>query len=376
MNYYVYVILNPLKPSKIELDNICLLYEPFYIGKGKGQRIKAHLYPNSLKLRSRKNNTIKSIKNKGLDPIFIKLSENLSESNSLQLEKYLVTKIGRLDLKTGPLTNLTDGGDGASNLILEKTRKIVYQFDLNGFFIKKYKSITEAANLNNLKTSCISSCCLGKARTHGGFYWSFKMENNFIENKKSNKVIQFDLKGNKLNTFINSKTTSESLNIDRNKINNCCSGNLYKVDKFYFRYENNIFPYQEKVLYTRKIIQILNGKEIIFDSVNNACKSINISLTRLIERCKYDKLYDNLEVYYLDEYLDGFRKNKMVKGNGERKIYKIQKNTIIDTFDSITDLCKIHKMSRSHIYKFINKKEKNGYLYVDHYYLLKNNLTS
>jgi hypothetical protein len=332
------------------------------------------MYPTSLKFKSYKNSIIKSIIKKESNPIFIKIYDNLIEEDSLKLEKYLVNKIGRFDKKKGPLTNLTDGGDGTSNLIIEKTRKVVYQFDKNGNFLNKYNSITEAAELNNLYIPNISSCCLGKSRTHGGYFWSFKMDNDFIENKKSNKVIQFDLNGNIVNKFRDSKVASKILNLERSKINNCCSGNLYKVDKFYFRYENNIFPYQEKLLYKRKVVQILNGKEVIFESVKDACKYINISLTRLIDRCKSDKLYDDLEIYYLDEYLKGIRKTKSIKGNGERKIYKLKDNIIIDTFNSITDLCKSQKIGRSYIYKFINKKEKNGFMYIDHDYLIKNNI--
>ena len=48
-NYYLYVLLDPEKKGKFLYENlnVCFLYEPFYIGKGKNNRIKHHFYPSS-----------------------------------------------------------------------------------------------------------------------------------------------------------------------------------------------------------------------------------------------------------------------------------------------------------------------------------------
>lgn len=69
---------------------------PYYIGKGKGYRINV------------KNRTI---------PIppkerRIKLSENLTEEEAFNLEMELIAKYGRIDLGTGVLRNMNDGGPG------------------------------------------------------------------------------------------------------------------------------------------------------------------------------------------------------------------------------------------------------------------------
>lgn len=42
----------------------------------------------------------------------MKSFKNLDNSESLNLEKVIISKIGRRDRKLGPLVNLTDGGDG------------------------------------------------------------------------------------------------------------------------------------------------------------------------------------------------------------------------------------------------------------------------
>ena len=72
---------------------------PYYIGKGKGNRAytkhKRNLLPQD---RS----------------CIVILQENLSESDAYTLEVELIKTYGRIDLGSGPLRNLTDGGEGAS----------------------------------------------------------------------------------------------------------------------------------------------------------------------------------------------------------------------------------------------------------------------
>lgn len=86
--------------------------EPFYIGKGKGYRIKDHMarakrgvdYPLYRKIRK-------------LDYEYDALMffENIDEDTAFYAEKHLIKKYGRRTKKeNGTLLNITDGGDGAS----------------------------------------------------------------------------------------------------------------------------------------------------------------------------------------------------------------------------------------------------------------------
>jgi hypothetical protein len=62
--------------------------------------------------------------NKFFIPTCIKIKENLSEKKAFKLETELIKLIGRIDLKTGPLCNFTNGGEGTSGVIVsEETRK-------------------------------------------------------------------------------------------------------------------------------------------------------------------------------------------------------------------------------------------------------------
>ena len=56
----------------------------------------------------------------------------------------------------------------------EKCKKPIIQYDLNGNFIKEWKSSTDAAHELNLNNVSITMCCNNKLKTSGGFIWSKK----------------------------------------------------------------------------------------------------------------------------------------------------------------------------------------------------------
>lgn len=48
----------------------------------------------------------------------------------------------------------------------------VLQYSLDGKFVRKWESITEA-KYKGFDKACISKCCNGQRKTHGGFIWRF-----------------------------------------------------------------------------------------------------------------------------------------------------------------------------------------------------------
>lgn len=80
--------------------------EIFYVGQG--------CVKNRNKSKHNRNNFWHNIVNKHgfVDEV---ISENLSKVQANNLERFLISKIGRFDLGRGPLANMTDGGDGLYN---------------------------------------------------------------------------------------------------------------------------------------------------------------------------------------------------------------------------------------------------------------------
>lgn len=114
MNFYVYVYLDPRKPGTYTYDTLQFNYEPFYVGKGHGNRATRHLRPSFLAKEDNphKCHIINKIQSEGKEPIIMKVLEGVSELVSLNEEVRIINIIGRRVDGHGPLTNLTLGGNG------------------------------------------------------------------------------------------------------------------------------------------------------------------------------------------------------------------------------------------------------------------------
>lgn len=87
--YYVYAYLNPLRPCRIEFGSVCFLFEPFYIGKGKNNRMFDHIKearPTRKYKNSHKLNTIRKIQEHGQQPYILVIEKDLSEPDALATE--------------------------------------------------------------------------------------------------------------------------------------------------------------------------------------------------------------------------------------------------------------------------------------------------
>lgn len=127
--YYVYAYLDPRKIG-FSSDSFCFDFEPFYIGYGSKNRYLSHLLAvvqNNTKRVSLKTNKIKSLLSQGIEPIIIKIAENLSKQDAIDIEKHLISKIGTIldvpGLPRGCLTNAAPGGHGGSFHASEEFKK-------------------------------------------------------------------------------------------------------------------------------------------------------------------------------------------------------------------------------------------------------------
>jgi hypothetical protein len=118
---YIYAYLDPRKPGNFKFGNYIFEFEPFYIGKGKTTTVYNRMFRHLEFVKNRgidltnnqyKFNLIKQILDENLEPIIVKVEENLTEENAFNLEKLLIEIIGtRINIK-GSLVNISSGGDG------------------------------------------------------------------------------------------------------------------------------------------------------------------------------------------------------------------------------------------------------------------------
>lgn len=104
--------------------------------------------------------------------------KNITEAaNAVKISKSIIIQELNKEIKT-----LSGGFYWSKTNELKETKnypntgksKEVYQYDLNGKFINKYKSTGEAARSLGLKSnSHIGECCRGKIKTYKGFIWRY-----------------------------------------------------------------------------------------------------------------------------------------------------------------------------------------------------------
>lgn len=118
--------------------------EPFYVGKGRGDRLNDHLkYPHRGENRH-KSNIIRKCAAAGIEIQTRKLREGLSEEVAYQAEIEEIARIGRRP--HGPLVNRTDGGEGFRGLSRTEQHRSAISQALKG---RRKEGIALAAAIQN-----------------------------------------------------------------------------------------------------------------------------------------------------------------------------------------------------------------------------------
>jgi len=115
--FYIYILCDPRKPGQHVYGDISLAFEPFYVGKGHGARAWNHtcvVKRGGKSANPHKDRIIAKLLKQRLSPVVEILKEDLAEDAAFELEKLLISTIGRVNLKLGPLSNMSEGGEGNS----------------------------------------------------------------------------------------------------------------------------------------------------------------------------------------------------------------------------------------------------------------------
>lgn len=125
-DFYAYIYLDTRHPVEYEGQYRYVLpsgkvvnfsHRPMYAGKGTGDRMYAHLYETAGQGKNKyKHGILNKLKELGIEPKIIFTDYLVDEATAFAFEIDLIAGIGRYDLKLGPLTNMTDGGDGSPHL--------------------------------------------------------------------------------------------------------------------------------------------------------------------------------------------------------------------------------------------------------------------
>jgi hypothetical protein len=217
--------------------------KPFYIGIGKKDDFKR------AKTNCDRNKFWYNIVNKyGFE---YKITHfDLCYEEACSIEKYLILFYGRRDKSSGCLCNLTDGGEGASNISEENRIKRTIRFSgsNNPNYGKKMSNEQKSKISNTLKLKNIKPP-----------NWHYTEKSAKIRDKISKKLI-----------------------------GNIASKNKRELLSKYNKGENNFFCKINEDIAKNIKIMLVNGL-----SVKEISKSINVSI-KIIQHIKYNKTWKHI----------------------------------------------------------------------------------
>ncbi|MDA0778791.1 MAG: GIY-YIG nuclease family protein [Bacteroidetes bacterium] len=276
--FYVYALLDPRKPGTFRYEDLEFDYEPFYIGKGSGQRIQRHYSRCEVEGKTRKNNKIIKLKNQGLKYNYIILKEKISENKAFQLEIELIKSIGRLDLNTGPLTNADDGGIG--------TKGRVVSFELRDKISNKLKGKFKGRQLDLDWKKKIS--------LNSASFWSGKhLPKDSVEktasknrNNKSNKTIHYILinpDGIAINIKDGLEKFCQENNLQRSHLISVAKGKRNHHKGWKCSYGKVEEKHPSNLCNLRYILTDSDGNTIYVKDIKSFAKNKNLRTKRLYE---------------------------------------------------------------------------------------------
>ncbi len=270
---YLYELINPIN------NNV------FYIGytNDPKRRLIDHIRD---KYNPLKDKIIYDIINQNKKPILkvleiceYKYIDSLKMFKHEFLEVEYIKKYKNFGYK---LTNLTKGGG------FTVVKPIpVYQFDINLNFIKRYNSLTEAAEFNNLNISKISLALDQRVnKTSGNYYW-FTTKDGVINVKKRKvakkniPISQYDLNGNFIRNFKSQAEAERLTGVKSKLINKCLTRKSYnQAGGFMWFYQNDktkIIKYDGR--YYKKSVLKFNMNGVLlneYESITVAAEMNNL----------------------------------------------------------------------------------------------------
>lgn len=181
------------------------------------------------------------------------LYTNLSEEEAKQKEIDLISKYKSNNKKYG--YNITGGGDGLngykfskehsknmSNAMKGKNAKQIYQYSLDGHFIKIWDSIVEASESLGINFRSIADCCRGEHYSAGNYMWKFANEDignkitPYSELVHDKYIIQMDMNGKYIKKWNSANDIQKQLHIRRNNISSVCTGKRKSAGGYMWKY--------------------------------------------------------------------------------------------------------------------------------------------
>ena len=221
----------------------------------------------------------KAIKKYGWDNFdHIILINNITKEIACECEKELIKKYKTTDPQHG--YNIAEGGTGGVTMYNEThyLSKTVYQYDLDGNYLKEWTNAQRASEQLKITVSDIHATARGKIKQAGGYQWSYerldkmsKYPGHWGHNKKKYPpVYKISFDGDIVQKYDDIHFIDDYKSNDINAIRQCCYGKRLSFKNFFWIFESDYSDNLVRNLVSRHIARLekkicaydLNGKYI------------------------------------------------------------------------------------------------------------------
>jgi len=168
----------------------------------------------------------------------LKILDEVDMNNYEYWEEYYISQYKELLNYDKKGVGMIRDMDSLSALSVKKTSKKVYQYSIEGSFLKEFKSTRDVEMLLGINHSSVSRCCRGEFKHSGGFIFSYEKKDYVKKvinpNSLKKKVQEIDSKGNLIAEYLSIAEASCSTLAHHSNISKVCNGKLKKTKGKYF----------------------------------------------------------------------------------------------------------------------------------------------
>lgn len=166
----------------------------------------------------------------------------------------------------------------------------VFQYLLNGQFVKCWDSVYEASVNTGLSVDAILHSCnrRNKHLTTGGYIWRFKGDNNVNINYESwKKVVQLNKYGEKINTYLSIADASRITNVASSIIGRHCVSKQI-TNNCYWRYECDFNDEEFKYFQDKTFIKYTDDGVFIdsFYGIHELVDKTGLDFVKVVKSCR------------------------------------------------------------------------------------------
>jgi hypothetical protein len=245
-NFYVYELIDPNTQQS------------FYVGKGRYDRGWKHMILRNgvtyIAQNPHRAYKIRSIINRGDQVLVNIVSSHISQKDAYASEQCLIEQYGRMSNNTGILTNITQGGEGNTS-----DGKPVSQYNMYGELIRTYKNAKMAAWMNGWNHySTICGCCRGREISYKGFLWAYEGSSPNLRSKMR-PVYKWSLDGEFICRYPSASEATRDHQCDYSNIPNCARGKTKTAVGYRWSYTKKL-PVQLEHKKIKKVLCVTTGE--------------------------------------------------------------------------------------------------------------------